>query len=175
MPLYVGICFLFHPLIGIAAGCGALILVALTVMTEAVTRAEPRAAVGFAVTRYPARGQPPQRRRVRSQGVFGRINGQDIVATMNTAPTFAKGSPAPVTTALAEGSGGLLRNQARPRKRRTSSAKISGVSCGIQCEAFSTRTRRAFGISRVNLSPSRIVCQGSCTPHRHKVGAAIAP
>jgi ATP-binding cassette subfamily C protein len=52
MPLYVGICFLFHPLIGIAAGCGALILVVLTVMTEAVTRAPAKAAVGFAAARH---------------------------------------------------------------------------------------------------------------------------
>jgi hypothetical protein len=28
------------------------------------------------------------------------------------------------------------------------------VSCGIQCDAFSTRTSRAAGISRVSLSPS---------------------
>ena len=30
MPLYVGICFLFHPLIGIAAASGALVLIVLT-------------------------------------------------------------------------------------------------------------------------------------------------
>ena len=30
---------------------------------------------------------------------------------------------------------------------------------------FSTRTRRALGISLASLSPSLIVCQGSCTPH----------
>ena len=30
IPLYVGVCFLFHPLIGIAALCGALILIGLT-------------------------------------------------------------------------------------------------------------------------------------------------
>jgi ATP-binding cassette subfamily C protein len=38
MPLYLGICFLFHPLIGLAATIGALFLVVLTVMTELRTR-----------------------------------------------------------------------------------------------------------------------------------------
>jgi ATP-binding cassette subfamily C protein len=51
MPLYVGVCFLFHPLIGIAAACGAIILVVLTVMTEVVTRKSTKAAVGFAAAR----------------------------------------------------------------------------------------------------------------------------
>ncbi len=52
MPLYVGICFLFHPLIGIAAAFGALILISLTIAVEAVTRAPTKAAVGFAATRH---------------------------------------------------------------------------------------------------------------------------
>jgi PrtD family type I secretion system ABC transporter len=52
MPLYVGICFLFHPLIGIAAAGGALILIALTLAAEAVTRAPAKAAVGFAARRH---------------------------------------------------------------------------------------------------------------------------
>jgi PrtD family type I secretion system ABC transporter len=34
IPLYLGICFMFHPLIGIVATIGALILIALTAMTE---------------------------------------------------------------------------------------------------------------------------------------------
>ena len=34
MPLYVGICFLFHPLLGVAATVGALILVVLSLVTE---------------------------------------------------------------------------------------------------------------------------------------------
>jgi ATP-binding cassette subfamily C protein len=52
MPLYVGICFLFHPLIGIAAAFGALILIFLTIAVEAITRAPAKAAVGFAATRH---------------------------------------------------------------------------------------------------------------------------
>ena len=51
MPLYVGVCFLFHPLIGIAALCGAVILVVLTLLAEFATRAPARAAVGFAAAR----------------------------------------------------------------------------------------------------------------------------
>jgi ATP-binding cassette subfamily C protein len=52
MPLYVGICFFFHPLIGITAAFGALILIVLTTATEAVTRAPAKAAVEFAATRH---------------------------------------------------------------------------------------------------------------------------
>jgi ATP-binding cassette subfamily C protein len=52
MPLYVGICFLFHPLIGIAATIGALILIVMTIIAEAVTRTPAKAAVGFAAKRH---------------------------------------------------------------------------------------------------------------------------
>ena len=52
MPLYVAVCFLFHPLIGIAAVFGALILIVLTITAEAVTRTPAKAAVGFASTRH---------------------------------------------------------------------------------------------------------------------------
>jgi ATP-binding cassette subfamily C protein len=52
MPFYVAICFLFHPLIGIAAALGALILIVLTITAEAVTRTPAKAAVGFAATRH---------------------------------------------------------------------------------------------------------------------------
>ena len=38
MPVYLGICFIFHVWIGVAALAGALILVALTVATELRTR-----------------------------------------------------------------------------------------------------------------------------------------
>jgi ATP-binding cassette subfamily C protein len=38
MPLYLGICFAFHPLIGVTALTGALILVALTVISENLSR-----------------------------------------------------------------------------------------------------------------------------------------
>jgi PrtD family type I secretion system ABC transporter len=51
MPFYVGICFLFHPLIGIAATFGAFFLGSLTVAAEAVTRRPAKAAALFASTR----------------------------------------------------------------------------------------------------------------------------
>jgi PrtD family type I secretion system ABC transporter len=43
MPLYLGICFVFHPWIGITALAGALVLVSLTLWTEVLTRAPARA------------------------------------------------------------------------------------------------------------------------------------
>jgi PrtD family type I secretion system ABC transporter len=45
MPLYLWICFLFHPWIGIVASVGAVILVALMVMTDRMTRAPAKHAV----------------------------------------------------------------------------------------------------------------------------------
>jgi ATP-binding cassette subfamily C protein len=52
IPLYVAICFLFHPLIGIAAGCGALILTGLTILAEVATRTPSKLAVKFGATRH---------------------------------------------------------------------------------------------------------------------------
>ena len=51
MPLYLAICFLFHPYIGLAALFGAIILGIITMLTEAMTREPTRAATGFAMTR----------------------------------------------------------------------------------------------------------------------------
>ena len=51
MPLYLGICFLFHPWIGIAATFGALILVGLAFLTEARTRKHVKEASGFGAQR----------------------------------------------------------------------------------------------------------------------------
>jgi ATP-binding cassette, subfamily C, bacterial PrsD len=44
IPFYLAICFLFHPLIGIAALTGAVLLISLTVCTEVFTRKPIRAA-----------------------------------------------------------------------------------------------------------------------------------
>src|SRR6185295_815091 len=38
MPIYLFICFLFHPWIGVAAVCGAIILASLTIFTELLSR-----------------------------------------------------------------------------------------------------------------------------------------
>ena len=47
MPIYLAICFAFHPWIGLTALGGALILVGLTVMTEFLTRQPTSAATKF--------------------------------------------------------------------------------------------------------------------------------
>ena len=51
MPLYVAVCFLFHPLIGLAALGGALILIVLTLATEFATREPATASVALAAAR----------------------------------------------------------------------------------------------------------------------------
>lgn len=51
LPLYLAICFAFHPLIGVTASVGALILVALTVLTEVLTRRPAQEANGLAARR----------------------------------------------------------------------------------------------------------------------------
>jgi PrtD family type I secretion system ABC transporter len=51
LPVYLGICFLFHPYIGLTALAGAIILVVLTVITEARTRPPTQSATQFAVAR----------------------------------------------------------------------------------------------------------------------------
>jgi ATP-binding cassette, subfamily C, type I secretion system permease/ATPase len=51
MPFYVGVCFLFHPLIGLSAIVGALILISLTLMTELACRAPTKALAGFVAAR----------------------------------------------------------------------------------------------------------------------------
>ena len=51
LPLYLAICFAFHVMIGVTALIGAIILVALTVLTEILTRAPTREALGLAARR----------------------------------------------------------------------------------------------------------------------------
>ena len=51
MPLYIGLCYLFHPLIGLAALGGALILIALTFAAEVATHEPAKAASSLASTR----------------------------------------------------------------------------------------------------------------------------
>ena len=51
LPIYLAICFLFHPYIGLTALGGAVILIALTVATEVRTRSPTRNASQFAVAR----------------------------------------------------------------------------------------------------------------------------
>jgi PrtD family type I secretion system ABC transporter len=51
MPVYLGICFLFHFWIGVTALIGALVLVTITVLTETRTRGPTKAFARFAVSR----------------------------------------------------------------------------------------------------------------------------
>src|ERR1700741_2102742 len=51
LPFYLAICFAFHVLIGVTALVGAVILVPLTVMTEFLSRAPARQALGLAARR----------------------------------------------------------------------------------------------------------------------------
>ncbi len=51
IPFYVGICCVFHPLIGIAALLGGAALVALTLLTDRLTRAPTREASGLMARR----------------------------------------------------------------------------------------------------------------------------
>src|SRR6202034_1256957 len=48
MPVYLAICFLFHPYIGLTALAGALVLVTLTIVTELRTRRPTRSPTHFA-------------------------------------------------------------------------------------------------------------------------------
>lgn len=51
MPIYIGICFLFHFWIGVTATSGALILVMITILTEGKTRGPAKASSRLAVAR----------------------------------------------------------------------------------------------------------------------------
>ncbi len=51
LPLYLGICFAFHVMLGVTALVGAIILVALTVLTEYLSRQPAREAMGLAARR----------------------------------------------------------------------------------------------------------------------------
>jgi len=51
IPLYLSICFLFHPWIGMTALTGATLLITITAVTEVLTRRPMKAAAGHATTR----------------------------------------------------------------------------------------------------------------------------
>jgi PrtD family type I secretion system ABC transporter len=51
LPFYLAICFMFHTLIGVTALVGAIILVTLTIITEFMSRAPAREAMGLAARR----------------------------------------------------------------------------------------------------------------------------
>lgn len=51
LPIYLVICFLFHPLIGLASLIGAIILAIVALLTETMTRQPSRAATGYGLAR----------------------------------------------------------------------------------------------------------------------------
>jgi len=51
MPLYLALCFAFHPWIGMTATAGAVVLVVLTLLTELLTKDPTRAAASAATSR----------------------------------------------------------------------------------------------------------------------------
>lgn len=52
VPLYLGICFLFHPLIGITATAGSIFLFSLTLLTELLSKSATKATAGHATERF---------------------------------------------------------------------------------------------------------------------------
>src|SRR5262245_30030851 len=52
MPLYVAVCFLFHPAMGLTVVLGALLITSLTLITDLLTRGPSRAAVALAAPRH---------------------------------------------------------------------------------------------------------------------------
>lgn len=74
MPLYLGLCFVFHFWIGMTALGGALLLVMLTLLTEARTRAPSRAATLLAETRNTlAETARRNRESIAAMGMAGRL------------------------------------------------------------------------------------------------------
>jgi PrtD family type I secretion system ABC transporter len=74
MPLYLGVCFVFHPLIGWAATVGGVILIAITIATEFLSRKPAREAVGVAERRMAlAEASRRNAEAVQAMGMGGRL------------------------------------------------------------------------------------------------------
>jgi PrtD family type I secretion system ABC transporter len=75
MPLYLGLCFVFHIWIGITALAGALVLIALTLATEVLTRAPSKAAVAFGASRMAiAEASRRNAEVLKAMGMIGRLS-----------------------------------------------------------------------------------------------------
>jgi PrtD family type I secretion system ABC transporter len=75
MPFYLAICYVFHPLIGLTALLGALILVALTLITEVLSRAPARQAAAQAAARNAlADASRRNAEAVHAMGMAGRLS-----------------------------------------------------------------------------------------------------
>jgi PrtD family type I secretion system ABC transporter len=75
MPLYLGLCFVFHFWIGITAVGGAAILIALTLATEFLTRAPAKAAVTHGAARMAiAEASRRNAEVLKAMGMIGRLS-----------------------------------------------------------------------------------------------------
>jgi PrtD family type I secretion system ABC transporter len=75
MPLYLGLCFVFHFWIGATALVGAVLLVALTLLTEIFTRSPIRASTGFGSARMGlVEGSRRNAEVLRSMGMTARMS-----------------------------------------------------------------------------------------------------
>jgi ATP-binding cassette subfamily C protein len=75
MPLYLGLCFVFHFWIGVTALVGAVLLVALTLLTEIFTRSPIRASTGFGSARMGlVEGSRRNAEVLRSMGMTARMS-----------------------------------------------------------------------------------------------------
>ena len=74
MPLYLGICYLFHPLIGLAAFVGVIVLVILTIMTDVRSRGPAAEAAKLAGQRAVlAEASRRNAEVLRAMGMTGRV------------------------------------------------------------------------------------------------------
>ena len=75
LPLYLGICFAFHVLLGVTALVGAIVLVALTVLTEYLSRRPAKEAMGLAARRNDLAAASRRNAEVMvAMGMTGRLN-----------------------------------------------------------------------------------------------------
>ena len=84
LPFYLAICFAFHVLIGVTALVGAVILVTLTVMTEFLSRAPARQALGLAARRNDLAAASRRNAEVLvAMGMSGRLTRRWVEANQN--------------------------------------------------------------------------------------------
>jgi ATP-binding cassette subfamily C protein len=84
LPLYLAICFAFHVMLGLTALVGAIILVILTILTEALTRKPARQAIGLAARRNDLAAASRRNAEVLvAMGMAGRLAGRWAEANQN--------------------------------------------------------------------------------------------
>jgi PrtD family type I secretion system ABC transporter len=84
LPFYLAICFAFHVMIGLTALVGAIILITLTVVTEFMSRAPAREALGLAARRNDlATASRPNAEVLVAMGMTGRLTRRWSAANEN--------------------------------------------------------------------------------------------